>query len=102
MVTVPVVRSPLRPWAAADTLTARVSGAPKSPAKASVRMARSAPSAAPDSAEMDRPGMSVTSSKLAAVTSCTKVVPCSRTLVVALFRLASVSGAGLVPAIEAP
>ena len=38
-VTAPVVRSPLRAWAAAFTLTARVWSVAKSPVKASVRVA---------------------------------------------------------------
>ena len=92
----PVVRSPLRLWAASSTRTASVSMALKSPLNASVRVAVVAPKAAPDTCEMETPGIAVTSSKLAAVTPFEKVAKPSATRTVAPFRAPSVSGEGVV------
>ena len=101
-VTVPVVRSPLRAWAAALTFTARVRDVSKSPVKARVSVAVVLPEAPPDTPEMETLGTSVTSSKLDAVTPAPNVVSASDTATVAVFRFASVRVAGLVEEIDAP
>ena len=100
--TAPVVMSPARLWAAASTLTARVSVALKSPAKARVRVAVLPPLVTPDTCETETFGIAVTSSKLAVVTPLAKVACASDRATVAVFRLALVRLAGLVDAIEAP
>ena len=101
-VTAAVVRSLLRLWAAASTLTARVEAALKSPAKARVRVAVLPPVVTPDTCETETFGIAVTSSKLAVVTPLAKVACASDRATVAVFRLASVRLAGLVDVIEAP
>ena len=101
-VTAAVVMASLRAWAAALTFTARVRDVPKSPVKARVRVAVVLPEVAPETCETETLGMSVTSSKLDAVTPAPNVVCASDTATVAVFRLASVSGDGLVEEIDAP
>ena len=91
--TVPAARSFALPeWADPLTLTASVSTALKSPAKASVSVVEVAPAA---TLAMETPGMSVASSKLAAV-ALSKVARSSATVRAAPSRLASVSVAGTV------
>ena len=99
--TAPVVRSPLRLWAASSTFTASVSVALKSPVKASVRVAVLVLTAPPDTPEMETLGIAVTSSKLDAVTPPAKEVRVSVTVTVAPFRPPSVSGEGVVAAMSA-
>ena len=102
MAAAPVVTSEARLWAAALTVTASVSTALKSPAKASVSVVVAPPTAAPATCETVRFGMSVARSKLAAATPATNAALTSRTSTVAPFRPPSASGDGLVAVIEAP
>ena len=88
-----VTMSKLRLWAAALILTASVSGASKSPAKASVRVA--APPDTPETPAMERPGIAVRSSKLAAATPLPNAALCICTSTAAPFRPFSASGAVL-------
>ena len=74
----------------------------KSPVKDSVSLAVVLPAAAPDSEEMARVGIAVTSSKPDAVTPLANVVSASLTVTVAVLRVLSVGDEGLVDAIDAP
>ena len=99
--TVPVVRSRAPVWAAPFTRTASVAGTLKSPVNDSVRVAAALPLAAPVTCETVRPGMVVTSSKCEDRTPLPKAAPVSATETVAVFRVASVSDAGLVAEMDA-
>ena len=96
--TAPVVRSKLRLWAAASTLTASVSVASKSPVKRRVRVAVVSPLLTLETPEISTSGISVTSSKLDAVTPLANrdAATLRSTVMVAPCRLPSVSVAGVV------
>ena len=97
----PVVRSPLRTWAAASTFTANVVAFVILPMKARVKVAVVSPEFTLDAREADRLGIVVTSSKLEAVTPLPKVVPVSVITRVAEFRFAPVNDARLEEVIAA-
>ena len=73
-----------------------------SPAKVKVSAAVVPPDVTPEMLEIDTSGISVTNSKLDAVTPLPKVVPVSDKLMIAVSRFASVNDDGLVDATDAP
>ena len=97
----PVVRSPLRAWAAASTFTANVVAFVILPVKARVNVAVVSPEFTVDTFEMDKLGIVVTSSKLEAVTPLPKVVPVSVIPRVAELRFSPVNDTGLKEVIAA-
>ena len=97
----PVVRSPLRAWAAASTFTANVVAFVILPVKARVNVAVVSPEFTVDTFEMDKLGIVVTNSKLEAVTPLPKVVPVSVIPRVAELRFVPVNDTGLKEVIAA-